>query len=147
MRFAHAVLFAGIILFGASTSLLAQRGYREAGPQAPGPAAGAPRNYNPGAAAAHGPRTPVQNLGGRPYPIRRDLPPPVGLTPPAAAYTGISPGALKSYGSGGRGSWGYGGGFIGAPAIFPYWGYDSNFNPAPQPPPYDSNAEANAVVQ
>jgi len=120
-----------------------QRGYPGGARQATAPAAGA-RNYTPGAAVNHGPKTPVQNLGGHPYPIRKDLPPPVGLNPPAAAYTGISPGAFKSYGSGGRG---YGGGYIGAPAFFPYLGYGSNFYSAPEPPLYDPNAEANAAVQ
>jgi hypothetical protein len=33
--------------------------------------------------------------GGQPYPIRKDIAPPVGLTP-AAAYTGIAPGALNT---------------------------------------------------
>src|SRR5947208_14925303 len=31
-----------------------------------------------------------------PYPVRKDRPPPVGLTPPAAAYTGITPGAFST---------------------------------------------------
>jgi hypothetical protein len=35
-----------------------------------------------------------QNAG--PYPIRKDIPPPVGLTPPAASYTGIAPGAFNT---------------------------------------------------
>jgi hypothetical protein len=31
-----------------------------------------------------------------PYPLRKDRPAPVGLTPPAASYTGITPGAFNS---------------------------------------------------
>src|SRR5947208_12753537 len=34
-----------------------------------------------------------QNAG--PYPLRKDRPPPVGLTPQASAYTGIAPGAFN----------------------------------------------------
>ena len=61
------------------------------------------------------PRSSVQNLGGRPYPVRTDLPAPTGLIAPAASYTGISPGALRStgrsrvrYGGLGYGGLGYG---------------------------------------
>src|SRR3954465_14111203 len=31
-----------------------------------------------------------------PYPVRKDRPPPVGLTPVTAAYTGITPGAFST---------------------------------------------------
>lgn len=41
------------------------------------------------------------NIGGKPYPIRSDLPTPTGLIAPASAYTGISPGAYRT---GGRSS-------------------------------------------
>ena len=47
-------------------------------------------------------RLPGPNTGGKPYPIRSDIAPPTGLIPPAAAYTGISPGGLRTIGGGGR---------------------------------------------
>lgn len=39
---------------------------------------------------------PVDSQNAEPYPIRKDIAPPVGLTPPAASYTGIAPGAFNT---------------------------------------------------
>ena len=52
--------------------------------------------------AGHAPRSYARpsgpNIGGSPYPIRTDIAPPTGLIPPAAAYSGISPGGLRVVG-------------------------------------------------
>jgi hypothetical protein len=86
-------------------------------------------------------------LGGHPYPIRTDIPAPVGLNPPAAAYTGILPGAFNSSGKSGRGSRGYG--FV-AP-LFPFSnvGYLPSYaTPAYAPDmPVDANASAMVAAQ
>src|SRR5436305_13063619 len=39
---------------------------------------------------------PADSQNAEPYPLRKDRPPPVGLTPPAASYTGIAPGAYNT---------------------------------------------------
>jgi hypothetical protein len=39
---------------------------------------------------------PADSQNAEPYPIRKDIAPPVGLTPQAAGYTGIAPGAFNT---------------------------------------------------
>lgn len=85
------------LIMGAIASLgLAQsgpNGYGNGGRGGSYPASGG--RTNPG---------PRDSLGGRPYPVRTDLPPPTGLIPPAASYTGIAPGGSKTIGPRSRGS-------------------------------------------
>jgi hypothetical protein len=80
------------------------------------------------------------NLGGRPYPIRTDVPTPTGLVAPAASYTGITPGAFKPLNNNRGGRYGIGGigypGFVGAPFL-PYLGAD----PTPSFPSFSEQAE------
>jgi hypothetical protein len=89
------------------------------------------------------------NIGGRPYPLRTDLPPPTGLIPPAAAYTGISPGAYKfQAGFGGHYGRGGGGALLAAPFYYPYLGYGSSLNTFPgYNEQIDPNAQAFAAAQ
>src|SRR5436305_2135983 len=103
MRFTHQSVLTAILAALTAIHLNAQHG---AGMTAQGRSApvraqpAAPRPAVPVTSYVH-PGSQIQNLGGRPYPIRTDIPPPLGLNPPAASYTGISPGAFKSphYGS------------------------------------------------
>lgn len=76
--------------------------------------------------------------GGRPAPIRTDLPPPTGLNPPAAGYTGIAPGGLQTIGPRSRGGFLP---FIGAPIYYPgAFGYANS-----SVQPYNS-ADANTAT-
>jgi len=85
-------------------------------------------------------------LGGRPYPVRTDIPTPIGLNPPAAAYTGILPGALNSGPKSGRGFRGYG--LVGPFFPFSNVGYLPNTAPPYIPDiPFDPNAPAIAAAQ
>lgn len=83
------VLTAGLVLASSSLLQAQHSDYGHGG-------SGVPASRS--AARSAGP-----NLGGRPYPIRTDIAPPTGLIPPAAAYTGISPGALGPSVNGGGG--------------------------------------------
>jgi hypothetical protein len=89
------------------------------------------------------------NLGGRPYGIRTDIPAPVGLNPPAASYTGISPGAYAPQNNiGARHGRAIGGALIGAPYYYPYLGYDPSLNTFPSyNETIDPNAQAFAAAQ
>ena len=95
------------------------------------------------------PRPIGPNIGGRPYPLRTDIPPPTGLIPPAAAYTGISPGAYRYQGNlGGHYGRGGGGALLAAPLYYPYLGYDSSLNTFPgYNEQIDPNAQAFAAAQ
>src|SRR4051812_3893540 len=95
------------------------------------------------------PRPIGPNIGGRPYPLRTDIPPPTGLIPPAAAYTGISPGAYRYQGNlGGHYGRGGGGALLAAPVYYPYLGYDSSLNTFPgYNEQIDPNAQAFAAAQ
>jgi len=134
------LLFATAVLL-LPLDLMAQRG--QGGYAAPGVHNGAYPSSVP-AARPVGP-----NIGGRPYPLRTDLPPPTGLIPPAAAYTGISPGAYKYQGSfGGRYGHGGGGALLAAPLYYPYLGYGSSLNTFPAyNEQIDPNAQAFAAAQ
>jgi hypothetical protein len=142
MQLARAIRFTAVLGFAWVSSLSAQHGAGRAGVAGPGFAPG----FQRGAVA----QPPGPNLGGRPYPIRRDIPTPIGLNPPAASYTGILPGALKSAnGYHGRGSFGFPG-FVGAPLYLPPYvdtGFSSfgGFNDSV--PPIDPNAQALAESQ
>jgi hypothetical protein len=120
-------------------ALKAQRG--QGGVAGPGFHSG---GYSHSVPAAR-PATP--NLGGRPYPIRTDIPTPIGLNPPAASYTGISPGAYKPQFSGGGRHRG-GGALLAAPFYYPYLGYDPSLNTFPSyNETIDPNAQAFAAAQ
>ena len=89
--------------------------------------------------AAHG----TQPIGGgRNYPVRSYGPPPLGLRAPAAGYTGIDPGAYKSYGGFYRHR-DYRNGaypFLYTPYYYPFLGYsDSGYDA--YPPPYDAGTD------
>jgi hypothetical protein len=122
-------------------ALTAQRGY--GGVVGSGSRGGVYRGSVPAAR----PATP--NLGGRPYPIRTDIPTPIGLNPPAASYTGILPGAYSpQFNIGGRYNRGGGGALIGAPLYYPYLGYDSSLNTFPSyNDAIDPNAQSFAAMQ
>ena len=129
------------------SSLSAQRGAGHAGIAGPGFAPGAQRSTPAGSFRAG--RSSGPNLGGQPYPIRTDIPTPIGLNAPAASYTGILPGAFKSSNNyGGRGGR-FAPGFGGFPLFIPPYvdlgftsstGYDA-------PIPVDPNAQALAESQ
>ncbi len=76
--------------------------------------------------------------GGRPFPVRTFGPPPLGLRAPAAGFTGIDPGALRSQPR----SFGHGHGRNRAPQAFfapyyyPFLGYDTSGYDAY--PPYET---------
>ena len=99
-----------VVALSLTALTLAQRG-GQAGPRGGGGRSGAHGggvhgggNRGSGAygSAARGPRSYTRpsgpNIGGSPYPIRTDIAPPTGLIPPAAAYSGISPGGLRVVG-------------------------------------------------
>jgi hypothetical protein len=71
------------------------------------------------------------------------------LIPPAAAYTGISPGAYKfQAGFGGHYGRGGGGALLAAPFYYPYLGYGSSLNTFPgYNEQIDPNAQAFAAAQ
>ncbi|MFL6465743.1 MAG: hypothetical protein ACJ73N_15200 [Bryobacteraceae bacterium] len=140
MQLAFTICRTAILGFAVlSSSLYAQHGAgHHSGVAGPGFAPGFQRGAVP----------PGPNLGGRPYPIRTDLPTPVGLNPSAASYTGISPGALKPI-NGNRGR-GFFPGFVAPSVGWPsYWdlglssfgGYNDSI------PPIDPNAQALAESQ
>jgi hypothetical protein len=80
----------------------------------------------------YGARTAVGALGGRPFPARSNLPTPVGLTPPAAGYFGIAPGALRSYGPR-RDYRRYPASYFFAPYYYPALDYANSAYPEPAP--------------
>ena len=140
MHLTHTVRLTVVLGLAWASSLCAQHGAGRAGVAGPGFAPG----FQRGTVA----QPPGPNLGGQPYPIRRDLPTPVGLNPSAASYTGISPGALQPI-NGGHGSRGFSG-FVGAPIFWPPYvdtGFSSfgGFNNSA--PPIDPNAQAVAESQ
>jgi hypothetical protein len=158
MQFVRATHFTVVLGFALASGLHAQHGTGHAGVAGPGFAPGAPRGI--------GVQRPGPNLGGRPYPIRTDLPTPVGLNPPASAYTGISPGAFNTPANGYSHNYGHNGnyghdrnynygnqfypGYAAAPLLFPtYW--DTGFSSFPSYdnsiPPVDPNAQALANSQ
>src|SRR4051794_38667035 len=121
MQFVRATHFTAVLGFALASGLNAQHGTGHAGVAGPGFAPGFQRGVN---APQSGP-----NLGGRPYPIRRDLPAPVGLNPPASAYTGISPGALRPDTSSHRGSRFFPG-FVAPPVFLPSY-FDTGLSSFP----------------
>ena len=142
MQFARGTRLTAVLGFALASGLHAQHGSGHAGSSGSRSAPSVQRS-------AVAPSTGL-NLGGRPYPIRTDIPTPIGLNSPASAYTGILPGALKPInGYGNRGSRFYPG-FIGSPLLFPgYW--DAGFSSFPgydnSAPPVDPNAQASADSQ
>ncbi len=80
MRYVVRTLLLGTLMAAVGSDLLAQHGVA-AGHIAP-------------------PSTPLRGIspGGRPFPVPRNFPAPLGLRAPAAGYTGIRPGALRSRG-------------------------------------------------
>jgi hypothetical protein len=139
MQFVRVIHLTAILGFAWTASLYAQHGAgHHSGVAGPGFAPGFQRGAVP----------PGPNLGGRPYPLRTDLPTPVGLNPSAASYTGISPGALKPI-NGNRGR-GFFPGFVAPSVVLPsYWdlglssfgGYNDSI------PPVDPNAQSLAESQ
>lgn len=147
MQFARAIGLTAVLGLAWASSLSAQRGAGHAGVAGPSFAPGFQRGVN--APSPRVAQAPSLNLGGRPYPIRGDIPTPIGLNAPAASYTGILPGALKSI-NGGRGSRHYPG-FIAPPLFFPtyvdpFYSSFGGYNDAAAPP-VDPNAQAFAESQ
>jgi hypothetical protein len=142
MRFASSVFLVAVFTFFGSSSLFAQHGRNAV--TSPGTLGRAYPNSQPRAAG-----TPIQNLGGRAYPIRTDIPRPVGLNPPAASYTGILPGAYNAPpGNSGHGNRHGGGAVIAAPLFYPYLGYDPSISSIPSyNETIDLNAQAYAATQ
>src|SRR5215472_8435442 len=95
------------------------------------------------------PRIPSPIEGGRPYPVHSYGPPPLGLRAPAAGYTGIDPGALKSYSHSNRhNNQRLPAGYF-APYYYPFLGYtDSGYET--YPPYYDAQdpeAQSQGVME
>jgi hypothetical protein len=87
------------------------------------------------------PRVPPPIEGGRPYPVHTFGPPPLGLRPPAASFSGIDPGALKSYSHYRHGHGQIPQPYLFAPYYYPFVGYnDSGFDAYP---PYDPAQDPN----
>ncbi len=104
----YGVLRLIVVVLSMTALTFAQRGGHGGGGQRGG---GGQHGNGSGAARGGGMRGPNQgvgfrgpNTGGSPYPIRTDIAPPTGLIPPAAAYTGISPGGLNVVGPRSRNS-------------------------------------------
>ncbi len=140
MRFVRATRLAAVLGFALASGLHAQHGTGHAGSAGSHSASSVQRNT---VSPSSGP-----NLGGRPYPIRTDIPTPVGLNSPASAYTGILPGAYRIGSGYSRGSRFYGG-FVAPPLYLPY--LDTGFSSFPgyenSAPPIDPNAQAMADSQ
>lgn len=137
--FAQAVLIPGVLAMAvAAAPAFAQRGgfggsHSGGGHVSGGTSFGPTSRWS--APAAHG-TMPLG--GGRNFPIRTYGPPPLGLRPPAAGFTGIDPGALRSYG---RGSRRRAPGYLFAPYYYPFVGYtDSSYD---QFPSYDAAQDPN----
>ncbi len=142
------LLVATVVLFGPA-GLTAQRGQGTA--SGPGSHGGTHSSSVPATrSAASASRPATSNLGGRPYPLRTDIPTPVGLNSPAASYTGILPGAYRSQANAG-GRYGRGAGaLIAAPLYYPYFGFgfDPSLNTFPSyNETIDPNAQAFAAAQ
>ena len=166
MQFIRATRLTAVLGFALALSLHAQRSAARSGPPSPAHTTGS------SVPSAHFAPASGLGLGGQPYPIRRDIPTPLGLNAPASAYTGILPGALNSS-NGTRGSRNYSAGqrettshhegtngrrgsryypgFVASPLYLPtyvdpffssFGGYDN-----PEPPPVDPNAQALAESQ
>jgi hypothetical protein len=163
MQFVRATYIA-VLGFALASGLYAQHGSGHAGGTGHAGSAG----FHSASGVPRSASTPTSglNIGGLPYPIRTDIPTPLGLNAPASAYTGILPGAytspINSYGYGrgnygyGRSNYGYGRGnrflpgFVASPLFFPtYW--DTGFSDFPgydnSVPPIDPNAQALADSQ
>jgi hypothetical protein len=83
MRFTSPIWMAVSLAAATATLLPGQRGYGV---------------HGSGGVVTQRPAIPSAT-GGRPYPYTGNYPPPLGLTPPAAAYTGIQPGAYSGHGA------------------------------------------------
>lgn len=147
MQFVRTIGLTAVLGLAWASSLSAQRGAGHSGVAGPGFAPGFQRGVS--APLPRVAQAPNLNLGGRPYPIRGDIPTPIGLNAPAASYTGILPGALKPI-NGRRGSQ-YFPGFV-APPLFlptyvdPFYSSFGGYNDS-APPPVDPNAQALAESQ
>lgn len=155
VRVTHLTAVIGLAL---ASGLYAQRGGGHSGPGASASNASVGRSglvgpaLTPGSSArsTHFATTSGPGIGGQPYPVRTDIPTPLGLNSPASAYTGILPGAYKSpinsYGRGNR----FYPGFAAAPLFLPtYWdnGFSSFSGYDNAAPPIDPNAQALADSQ
>jgi hypothetical protein len=116
------------LIAATSVSLLAQRGFGH-GSVAPPSAAGL-RGISP---------------GGHPISVPRNYPAPLGLRAPAAGYTGIRPGALRSRGDYRRVPYAY----FAAPYYYPFLDYGSApYGGAPYDvPPDDPNAQTAMMAE
>lgn len=139
------LLLATAVLLG-PVDLMAQRGHGGVGRT--GVHGGSYSGSVPAAHSVPAARPATPNLGGRPFPIRTDIPTPIGLNAPAASYTGILPGAYKSQVHTG-GHYGRGGGALIAPPLYyPYLGFDPSLNTFPSySETIDPNAQAFAAAQ
>ncbi len=146
MRLVQATRWAAVLGFALASGLHAQHGAGHTGVSGSGSPSGVQRSAS--VAPARIAPSPGPNLGGRPYPIRTDIPTPVGLNSPASAYTGILPGAYRIGNGSNRGSRFYGG-FVAPPLYLPY--SDTGFSSFPgydnSAPPIDPNAQAMADSQ
>ena len=144
MQFIRAAHVTAVLGFALASGLHAQHGASHAGGAGHVGSAGFHSAPGVGRSAI------APNIGGRPYPIRTDIPTPPGLNAPASAYTGILPGAyntpINGHGRGNR----FFPGFVASPLFLPtYW--DTGFSSFPgydnSAPPVDPNAQALADSQ
>src|SRR5690242_8702735 len=125
MRLSLIVGSLGLVVLG-SASLFAQAHSSNTGAYVPGPA---------------------NIIGGRPFPVPRGAPPPLGLRAPLSGFTGINPGAYQNNQIGGRRGRGTPPvGYLFAPYYYP--GFDSGpaYEPA-QDTAVDPNVQNALVTQ
>ncbi len=129
MRFLTRTSFFIILAAAVSTNLPAQRGGTLGHASAP---------------ASRG----TSVTGARSFPVSRGYPAPLGLQAPAAGYTGIRPGALRSRGTYGHNYSRFSSSYFAAPYYYPFLDYGSVQNDAfGYDPPVDPNAEAAIMAQ
>ena len=130
MRVVTRVLLLSVLAAGLCINLAAQRS-----------------SSGTGHGSAAGARTPSVT-GGRSFPVARGYPAPLGLTAPAAGYTGIRQGALTSRGSYGHNYGRIYPGYFAAPYYYPFLDYGSVQNDMfGYDPPVDANAQASMMSQ
>jgi hypothetical protein len=93
--------------------------------------------------------SPANIIGGRPFPVPRGAPPPLGLRAPLSGFTGINPGAYQNNRSGGRrGRGALPLGYLAAPYFYPGYDLGPGYGPGyDEGPSIDPNVQTAMVTQ